>query len=151
MKRLHFLLLFLALSLCPACAREDGVLNTLPPWDSRELYSSGGFQDCTDYGVYHYSGLTPSDFAQNPCFETMTDKDCAELLLYMENFAGWAALAPADSSLALGFDFNAAVVTPGDLVYIISKHPDIARRFDSYTIYFFDMETQTLYYFHSNI
>ena len=151
MKRLISLLLFLALAFLPACVREDGVLNTLPPWDSRELYSSGGFQDFTDYGVYHYTGLTPADFAQNPCFETMTDKDCAELLLYMENFAGWAALAPVDSSLAQGFNFNSAAVTPGDMVYIISKHPNTDRRFDSYTIYFFDMDSQTLYYFHSNI
>lgn len=151
MKRLVFLLLFLALSLCPACTREDGVLNTLPPWDSRELYSSGGFQDYTDYGVYHYSGLTPSDFVQNPCFETMTPRDCEELLLYIENFAAWVTLAPADSDLARGYDFDASAITPGDMVYITLKHPDTNRRFDSYTIYFFDMETQTLYYFHSNI
>lgn len=35
MKRLIFPLLFLALAFLPACVREDGVLNTLPPWDSR--------------------------------------------------------------------------------------------------------------------
>lgn len=151
MKRLISLLLLPALVFLPACAREDGVLNTLPSWDSRELYSCGGFQDYTDYGVYHYTGLTPANFAQNPCFEAMTEKDCLELLLYMENFAEWVSLAPEDSDLARGYDFDPAVVTPGDMVYIISKYPDTDRRFDSYTLYFFDMDGQTLYYFHHNI
>lgn len=152
MRRLFSLVpLFWALAILSACTPKDGVLSTLPPWESREFYTAGGFQDYTDYGKYHYTGLTPTDFAQNPCFEAMTAQDCAELLLYAENFAGWVSLAPEDSGLARGYDFDPAVVGPGDMVYIISKHPDTDRRFDSYTVYFFDMDGQTLYYFHSNI
>lgn len=148
MKRLYSALFALLLLLCSACTREDGVLNTLPPWESREFYTSGGFQDYTDYGKYRYAGLTPADFNGNPCFSPMTAEDCQALLPFIENFSGWVALMDDDSELARGYDFDPGAVTPGDMLFLSARED---APFASYTVYFFDMESQILYYFHSNV
>ena len=58
MKKLGLLLLTLTLllSLC-GCSYQDPVLASLPDCKSKVFYTSGGFQDFTDYAKYTYESV----------------------------------------------------------------------------------------------
>lgn len=64
MKQLFHFLFVLVIVLCATVlvlialstllAPKDPVLDALPRWESKEFYTSGGFQDSADYAKYTY-------------------------------------------------------------------------------------------------
>ena len=70
----------------------------------------------------------------------------------VENFEEWVAVVGGE--LEENYDFDASAVSEGDYFYIDTKYDPAGLyhgKFDHYTIYIFDVEQMTLYYFHSNI
>ena len=54
------------------------------------------------------------------------------------------------------YDFNESIINEGDYVKIKTKEGQPIgnskyKKYDNYNVYFFDSETKTLYYIHSNI
>lgn len=54
------------------------------------------------------------------------------------------------------YDFNEVIINEGDYVKIKTKEGQTIgnskyKKYDNYHVYFFDSETNTLYYIHSNI
>ena len=55
------------------------------------------------------------------------------------------------------YDFDTSVINEGDYVKIVTKEGQPINgdstygKYDNYSIYFFDIETLTLYYIHNNI
>ena len=144
-----FLLFFLILPLLsPLFAPKDSVLSSLPDYESKEFYSCNGFQDTTDYAKYTYR-VSESIFTNSPYFRKVTREDIPRLLSYIENFEGWTESCsdfPREN-----YDFDPATVAPGDYFYILNRYEEPDREFWDYNVYYFDPETQTLYYFHNNI
>ena len=130
-----------------AAAPEDPVLSSLPAYESREFYSSGGFQDYTDYGKYHYS--LPVDLSDNPLLRPVTEADLPVISGYLDNFENWVAISsdfPKES-----YDFARAVLRTGGYFYIENPNTEPEKRYWDYTLYYFDPNSGILYYFHSNI
>lgn len=151
MKKIFLLLVVILLS---ACYYEDPVLNTLPEYTQKELYSEGGFQDYTDYGIYTFAPFPEIQLKENLYFELVSDT--GEILSYVENFEGWVALSDADGELVQKYDFDKSCIDVSDYFYLDTKEGEpIGKRtygkFECYDLYLFDMDTNTLYYFHSNI
>ena len=54
------------------------------------------------------------------------------------------------------YNFDQTIIGKGDFIKVITKEGQTKngtkyQRFDDYTVYFFDVETYTLYYIHGNI
>ena len=146
---LFFLLLTLLLGLC-GCAYMDPVIRSLPVYDNEEFYTSGGFQDYTDYAKYTFDSISVQDAEASKYFQKASQEDVNEILLYIENFEQWVRTIGGE--LQMNYDFDKAAVLESGYFYIETKPGDgPIGQFDNYTVYYLDISAQTLYYFHNNI
>lgn len=126
----------------------DPVLESLPKYSEKEYYSSGGFQDTTDYAKYTYH-ISEEDLQSNEHFLPVESTDIPQIIAYIEDFEEWVSVShdfPSES-----YDFDKAIVSTGDYFYVSNRYQELEKAFWNYDLYFFDLETLTLYYFHSNI
>ena len=143
----------LLVGLC-GCEKKDKVIASLPDYNGKLFYTSGGFQDYTDYAKYLYENVTVQTFTSSKYFRETNLDDVDEMLLNIGNFEDW--VDTIGGQLEDKYDFDKSIVTEGDYFYIKTKEgEEISQspygKFDNYTVYFFDMDTQILYYFHNNI
>ena len=155
MKKLSLLLLTLTLSfLICACSYSDPVIEDLPAYARKSFYTSGGFQDFTDYAKYNYDSITTEDIESSNYLRAVTVDDVDEILLHIDNFEKWVETVGGE--LQENYDFDKSVVSDGDYFYIKTKAgmpigQGTYGKYDSYTVYYFDLDTLILYYFHNNI
>ena len=150
---LSLIILISALSSC--IAPEDKVLNSLGECRSCEFYTCGGFQDYTDYAKYYYD---PVDFTDNEYFSIIEQSDIDALNEHLDDFESCIeahGYNDASSEIVVNYDFDRSVIDHEDYLYIESEKydpwDDGNMVFASYDVYFFDTQTNTLYYFHNNI
>ncbi len=150
MKNAFAFVLVLSILLLSACsAPKDEVLASLGKYKSKEFFTSGGFQDYTDYAKYTYENL---DFSGNQYFNIISSDSMDELNNHIEDFEGWVQAikeSEPDNEVVLGYDFDSSVISEEDYLYIYDD-PDYPE-LGSYKVYLFDVESMTLYYFHNNI
>ena len=155
MKKIGVLLLAMILLLSLyGCFYQDPVLASLPRYQSEVFYTSGGFQDYTDYAKYTYDELSTEKFENSKYFTETSSEDIEEILLYIDDFEQWVEAVSGE--LEVNYDFDKNVVTEGDFFCIKTKEGQpIGERtygkFENYTVYYFDIDTQVMYYFHNNI
>jgi len=142
------------LSFAACTAAEDPVIASLGKYESREFYTSGGFQDYTDHAKYYYSS---ANITENSYFKKMQEADLASINTYLDDFEGWIeAIRDSDPSneVVVNYAFDRGIIDTGDHFYIESEEhtwSDGRTSLVRYDIYFFDTQTQVLYYFHNNI
>ena len=159
MKRAFALFLLLPVLLLNGCVPyliasvmsvpEDAVVASLGDFETEEYYTSGGFQDFTDYAKYTYRSV---DFDRNEYFEKITPYSKKAFLEHVENFEMWVETIEEyepENDLVVGYDFDVSVITEDDYIYILDD-PSY-NYLGCYDMYLFDMETMTLHYFHNNI
>lgn len=129
-------------------APQDAIVNSLPDYETKEYYTSGGFQDYTDYAKYTYR-IYETVLMQNPYFLPVTDEDIPEILSYIENFEGWVEIC--EDFPSEHYDFDKSILVEGDYYYILSEYEEPGKEFWNYDVYYFDLDAQVLYYFHNNI
>ena len=147
--------LILAISLSACTAPEDKVLNSLGEYKSHEFYTEGAFQDYTDYAKYYYDSV---DFTDNEYFHKIEQADIDILNEHLDDFESWIETyreGDASREIVVNYDFNRLLIDNEDYLYIESEQYDPWNDgnmiFASYDIYFFDIQTNILYYFHNNI
>lgn len=147
---LLLLILYGIFSLMP----EDEVLHSLGKSKTHVLYSEGGFQDYTDYGKYHYASV---NLSENPYFAQIQETDLPTIHAHLDDFESridtFKSNDPA-RKIVVNYDFNRELIDCGDYFYLESKSNTWSDGFTSlvkYDLYFFDIQTQTLYFFHNNI
>lgn len=133
---------------------QDPILGSLPEYQSKEFYTSGGFQDYTDYAKYTYDFVPFEDLNASKYFTKTTIEDVEEILLHIDNFENWVEVI--GDELKENYDFDKTVVSVGDYFYIRTKAGEpigqgTYGKFSNYTVYYFDVDTKILYYFHNNI
>lgn len=144
MKKLAIILMIISLFCFSACSYSDPIINSLPEYETEELYTFGEFQDYTDYAKYTYESISKKDLVASEYFSEVASSDIELILKYIENFEGWVEVA--NDELKENYDFDKNIISENDFFHI--KAP---RNFDNYTVYYFDCESSILYYFHSNI
>lgn len=147
------LILILLFGFC-GCSYFDSPLSTLPNYKTKVFYTSGGFQDFTDYAKYTYESVTAQDLEGSKYFTETTADDVEEILLHIDDFEGW--VEAVGKELEDNYDFDKSIVSEGDFFYIETKDGEpigqgTYGKFDNYSVYYFDIDTQILYYFHNNI
>ena len=151
---LLILVSLLCLTLVSCGYPGDDVRYSIGNYTHCEWYSSGGFQDYTDYGKFYYDSV---DFTKNRYFHKMETSDIAVLTEHLDDFEGWIALYRKDEpsmELVVQYDFDRSIIDCEDFLYIESElHTwhDGRTSLVNYNIHFFDTQSNTLYYFHSNI
>ena len=146
-----FLLLCLPVLLLIGCAGDGAVLLSLPAYTHKEFYTEGVWQDFTDYGVWVFSPFAESKLEENPYFERVTDVE--DLCSYIDCYEGRIS---EESELSEHYHFEKTWIDTEDYYFLYTKEGDpigntTYRKFDNYDLYIFDLDTWTLYFFHSNI
>lgn len=142
-------LILLSATACFIQTRQDNVLESLGAYKSKQVWTSGGFQDYTDFGIYTYSSVSMKN---NSYFASVTDGDIQTILSYVDDFNGWIDAHrrnDPNGELVLNYAFDPSIIDTGDFFYIYEKegYPP----FGLYDLWFFDTQSNTLYYFHNNI
>ena len=146
--------LILGIVLSSCTAPENKVLNSLGEYKSHEFYTEGAFQDFTDYAKYYYDHV---DFADNEYFCKIGQADIDVLNEHLDDFESWIKTyreGDASREIVVNYDFDRSLIDCEDYLYIDSeKHTwdDGYTSLVNYDVYFFDTQTNTLYYFHNNI
>ena len=124
---------------------------SLGEYENREYFTSGGFQDYTNYGKYYYADADPSD---NGYFDPIREENLENLHRHLEDFEGWLITLGENDEVTANYDFDWAIIDGEDYVYIDSQEhtwSDGHTSLTCYDVFFFDTQTQVLYYFHNNI
>ena len=135
------------------CFVQSGVVASLGEYDHSVFFTSGGFQDYTDYGKYYY---TSAQIAENKYFKRIQETDLAEINEHIDDFEGWVETirnGDASDEVAVNYDFDREIIDPEDYIHIESEKLTGSgyTTLANYDVYFFDMQTQVLYFFHNNI
>lgn len=150
MKRFAFILCITAVCFLTGCSHykdaniPDGYVR------SEEHWQLGGFQDYTDFCVFNYD--SSEKFLADPNYQKITDDDIQSITGYFDHFK---ACFDAEHRLS-EYTFNEACISSGDYCLVRTKEGQpigggTYGPYDDYTVYFFDIDTLTLYYIHTNI
>ncbi|MBR5545243.1 MAG: hypothetical protein IKU66_07190 [Clostridia bacterium] len=156
------IIIILIVSLIFAIPTTDTSFHTNEVIDSvgvvvlEDYYSSGGWQDYTDYAKYYFEN---PDIENNEYLTHMTENDIEDLIFYVDIFEDWLDILPNELSsmkLIKNYDFDKSIISANDYCYIddyTSVDPNLELETEpaSFNIYFYDIESETLYYFHNNI
>lgn len=143
-----------ALSFTACTLVEDKVVASLGEYESREFFTSGGFQDYADYAIYHYKS---TNVEENKYLKKVQESDKEVILVHLDVFEVWIeAIKNNDASneVVVNYDFDREIIDTEDYFYIDSKEEtwdDGETALVKHNIYLFDTQTQILYYFHNNI
>lgn len=134
-------------------APQEAVFLSLGEYEVVEYCEAGVFQDFTIYYEITYEN---PNIKNNKYLKQMTETDIEELNLYLDDFDGWVELhidANTESQFIENYDFDRDIISTNDYCYIYdsANYDDFYEKFNSYDLYFYDTETEILYYFHNNI
>ena len=143
------------LLLSTSCAVfEDKVIASLGKCEKEEFFTSGGFQDFTDYAKYHYTAV---NMDENKYFKRIQETDFTAIDTHLDDFEGWIeTIGDSDpsSEVVVNYDFDRSIIDTEDYFYIDSEEhtwEDGITSLVKYNVYLFDTQTKILYYFHNNI
>ncbi len=126
---------------------QEEVFLSLGKYEIVEYCSEGSWQDFTKYYELTYE---KSNIENNKYLKQMTNTDIEEFNLYLDNFEEWVALVTDETyggnkQFLETYDFDREIISTKDYCFI-----NVYGEPDSYDLYFYDTETEILYYFHNN-
>lgn len=127
----------------------DEVIDTIGIVIAEDCHQYGWWQDYTIYSKYTFEN---TDIENNEYLKQMTNEDIEALNLHIDNYEEWIVVISDDEEerdLVENYDFNREIISTEDYCYIYDN-PDYPE-YGYYNIYFYDTETEILYYFHNNI
>ena len=137
------------LTLCGCTVFRD--INIPEGYTSAEEYRDPqATQDHTDFCVYHYTSEEAIINASG--YREISESDVESIAGYFADFRKWMEVQGRSDE----YSFDPACISAGDycLVKTLEGQPVAGGaygKYDNYTVYFYDTETDTLYYIHSNI
>jgi len=144
----------LILSISSCAIIEDKVLVSLGEYEKKEFFTSGEFQDYTDYAKYYFTSV---NVMENKFLNKVQETDFAIINTHLDDYEEWIETIkngePSDE-VAVNYDFDRRIIDEEDYIYIESEEHTWSNGFTAlvnYDIYFFDTQTQVLYYFHNNM
>lgn len=141
MKRIAFSVLLFALLCLGGCTAENSAIPE--GYHNKAEYYENGFQDFADYCRYEYRPTQISLFAEHAAYHIVENDDFEKVRAYIDFFE--QRLDRQNRSDVL--DFDTQCITQGDYMCLLaSKQQDPYYRF---TLYYFDTESSTLFYFHN--
>ena len=128
---------------------QNSVIDQLPVYDRKEFYTSGGIQDFTDYAKYYWNSLEPADVLKTGCFEEINKENTERIRLYLEDFEEWVRITRGE--LQENYDFDKTNIAEGNYVCIRTEYDiDDRTAFWNYSVYYYDVSANMIYYFHNS-
>jgi hypothetical protein len=153
MKKLAVLILtFLMLLSTTSCffqSKQDKLLASVGKCENEQFWSSGGFQDYTDFGIYTY---TEANLDDNKYLSVVTEDDIEIFCSFVDDFEEWVdaiEYSDPENELVLNYSFDRSVINEGDYFFIYEDED--YPKYGCYDLWFFDKQSNKLYYFHTNI
>ena len=147
-------LFMFVLTLVSCAILEDAVIASLGEYDNCVFFTSGGFQDYTNYAKYYY---TSTEVSENMYLKKIQEADLAIINTHLDDFEGWIEAiknSEPSSEVVVNYDFDREIIDTEDYIYIDSEEHTWSDGYTTlvkYNVYLFDIQTQVLYYFHNNI
>lgn len=153
-KRIWIVWLSLMVLLSGCLMPSDPVLDSLGEPVESGFWTSGGFQDFTDYAKYQYGNVTSEELERNPYFSPVSEEDFSKLQAVVEDFEEWVERSNKEE-LVEHYDFSVEMISVGDYFYpddhgYYDPEDENYLDFFEYDLYYFAIKTQTLYFFHNN-
>lgn len=132
----------------------DEVISSVGVAVSEDYHQYGWWQDYTIYSKYTFEN---SNIENNEYLKQMNEEDVEEFKYYLACYDEWIDVISDDLNdrdLVRNYDFDKNIISTKDYCYIDDYtlvDPNFEMKPDSYNLYFFDTETEILYYFHNNI
>jgi len=145
---LSVILLFAIAVSCSIQTRQDQVLSSLGKCESEQIWTHGEFQDYTDFGIYTYSS---ANLDNNSYFSKVSESDIETICTFVENFEQWIntfRYNDTNDDLVLNYTFERSTIDTEDFFYIYEDED--YSKFGCYDVWFYDSQTNTLYYLHNN-
>ena len=148
MKRLLCVFIAALLFCCTGCSLVESLLISLPEYSSNEYYSYGAFSDYTDFGIFYFDFPIGEHVAENLYF-SQVGQNQDRILQYLKNYEMWveAVTKYEDPMFSEYYTYNRASLDSEDWYYLDSKYGNT----DNYSLFVYDTQTNTLYFFHNNI
>ena len=137
-----FLLPTILLNSCAFLLPKDDVLQSLGEYGNKEEGVNAGFRDVTIYIKYYYDDI---DLTGNNYFDPVTEENLSVLGEYVADFEKWVACVEDTDSFCF-YDFSRENIDEQDYL-CLRDESDAGVDKEDYTIYFFDSQTNVLYYF----
>lgn len=135
-------------------ALSNTVIGSLSVYSDKVSYVSDGYQDYSIYRKYIYKNpeKVKKKLKDNKFFMPVTNEDVAYIESYFDNFEEWIE----GESFYAQYDFKKSCIDEGDYFYIenkdtYEKYANYENEYWAYNVYFFDVQTMTLYFIHNNI
>lgn len=137
----------LTISGCTAVYKDkhipDGYISSKVYKDAKE------FMDYTDFCIYRYDSVIKIE--EDSAYQMITDNDIEKIKGYFADFKKWMEV----SNRLDEYSFDEKCISAGDYVFIKTKEgqplgKSTYGKYDNYSVYFFDVDTVTLYYIHSS-
>ena len=147
-------LLFSVIIVTSCKAPEEKVIASLGKYEGYDFFTSGGFQDYTDYAKYYYGSI---EITENQYLKKIQETDLITINMHLDDYEGWIeTIKSSDNSndVVVNYDFNREIIDMEDYIYVDSEEhvwDDGQTSLVRYNIYFYDTQSQVLYYFHNNI
>lgn len=146
------LIIFIIITIIVLISMSQSDIEGIPKGYTKkyEYYDKDGFQDYTDYAKYIYKDNNV--IIKNNDYKQIKEGDIENIKEYFEEFYN----VMKSQKRLKEYDFDESIISEGDYVRIKTKEGQkignsTYKKFDNYSIYFFDKETSTLYYIHNNI
>lgn len=132
---------------------HEKVLDTLPNYfASFEYLDPNGFRDYTYYCKYYYKDITAETFNDNRFFTLTSHEDVEYILSFIDDYEDETEHYGEVQKI---YDFDKSIISEGDYFYVYTMEGTISggvtyEKFDHYDVYYFDLDAQILYYFHTD-
>jgi len=118
-------------------------LKELPRFRSKEIYSVDNFTDCTYYAKFTYRNVSEEDLKNAEYFEKITEDNMEEILVFINGYESFINNIGGMDEIKNSYDFDKEVINENDHYYTKKNGQGFII-----ALYYFDMESQNLYYFH---
>lgn len=118
-------------------------LKELPRFRSKEIYSVENFTDCTYYAKFTYRNVSDEDLKSAESFKKTDKEKMDEILNYITEYKSFINNIKGMDEVKNAYDFDKSVINEGDYYYAIKNGEGF-----NIALYYFDIESQILYYFH---
>ena len=141
MKKICLFFLLLMFPILFGCTKENSAIPE--GYHNKAEYYDTGFQDYADYCRYEYLSSQAHLFAEHNSYRLVQDSDFERISAYFSFFEQRLEAQGRKDIL----DFETQYITQGDYMYLLTAtQPDPYYKF---TLYYFDAESSTLFYFHN--
>lgn len=118
-------------------------LKELPRFRSKEIYSAESFTDCTYYAKFTYRNVSDEELKNTENFEQTTEDTMDEIITLVDGYESFINNIGGMDEIKTSYDFDKSVINEGDYYYAIKNGEGF-----NIALYYFDIESQILYYFH---